>query len=154
MKEKGGELVSAAQEQVATKAGEMREDAAFHVREQIGQRSTRAGEQLQAVAQALRSGGEQLRTGEDAPAAELVDSLARHAENVGGYLRSADPERLLGDVEEFARRRPWLMAGCAALAGLAASRVMKASSDRRYDRSQSRRLPAYRDTHAAVPAGR
>jgi hypothetical protein len=38
----------------------------------------------------------------------------------------------LRDVEEFARRRPWLVAGIGVVAGLAGSRFLKASSERRY----------------------
>ena len=133
VKEKGAEIVSTAQEQVAEKASEVREDAAFQLREQVDQRSTQAGEQVDAVAHALRSGGRQLRTEGKASSAQLVDELAQRAERLGGYLKSADADRILGDIEEFARRRPWLAAGGAALAGFAASRVLKASSDRRYE---------------------
>lgn len=133
VQEKGGELLSTAHEQVAAKASEVGQDAAFQVREQIAQRSTQAGDQVQAVAHALRSAGEQLRTEAKASSAELVDDLASRAEQVGSYLSSADPDRMLRDAEEFARRRPWLTAGCAALAGFVASRFVKASSDRRYE---------------------
>jgi hypothetical protein len=136
IQDKGGEILSTAQEQVAAKTTEVRQDAAFQIREQIAQRSTQAGEQVQAVAHALRSGGEQLRTEDKASSAELVEDLARRAERVGGYLNSADPDRLLRDAEGFARRRPWLTAGCAALAGFAAARLVKASSDRRYEVSR------------------
>ena len=40
---------------------------------------------------------------------------------------------MLRDVEDFARRRPWIVAGIGLAAGLAASRFLKASSERRYD---------------------
>lgn len=153
MTEKGGELVSAAQEQVAAKTSEIREDAVFQIREQLAERSDRAGHQVQAVAQALRSGGQQLRTESESSAANLVDNLAKHADQLGEYLRTADPDRMLGDVEDFARRRPWLVAGCAALAGLAASRMMKASSDRRYETSRGSNLQAFGDA-SSVPVGR
>ena len=41
-------------------------------------------------------------------------------------------DQLLRDAEEFARRRPWMVAGMGLVAGLAASRFLKASSERRY----------------------
>jgi ElaB/YqjD/DUF883 family membrane-anchored ribosome-binding protein len=139
-REKGAELVSAAQEQIEVKAGELKGDAAFQVREQIEQRSTQAGEQVQAVGQALRSGVEQLRTEGKGASADVVDKLAKKADDLGDYLQSATPDRILGDIEDFARRRPWLMAGAAAVAGFMTSRFVKASSDRRYE--GARAIPA------------
>jgi ElaB/YqjD/DUF883 family membrane-anchored ribosome-binding protein len=132
-KEKGSEIVSAAQQQVGAKASELREDAAFRFREQVQHRSIQAGEQVQAVGTALRSGTEQLRReGKGAPA-EIVDSLATKADQLGQYLKTADTDRIVGDVEAFARRRPWVTAGIGAAVGFAASRFLKASSDRRYE---------------------
>ena len=42
---------------------------------------------------------------------------------------------MLRDAERFVRTRPWVVAGAAAAAGLVASRVFKASSERRYNQS-------------------
>jgi hypothetical protein len=53
-------------------------------------------------------------------------------EQVGRYLERVDGNELLTDAERFARQRPWLLAGIGLVAGLAASRMMKASSERRY----------------------
>jgi hypothetical protein len=36
------------------------------------------------------------------------------------------------DVEGFARRRPWMLAGLGLLGGVAAARFVKASSEKRY----------------------
>jgi vacuolar-type H+-ATPase subunit H len=132
-KEKGKELVSKAQEQVQEKTSELRSEAEFRFRDQVDQRSTQAGEQIVAIAHALERGSEQLRTeGKDAPA-RAVEQAARKVEELGGYLRGADADRILGDVEGFARRRPWLTAATGALAGFLASRFLKASSERRYE---------------------
>ena len=132
-RDKGAELVSSAQQQVTEKAGEVRGEAAFQLREQVERRSTETGEQVQAVGHALRSGVDQLRAEGKGASATAVDKIAEQAEHLGHYLQSADAERILGDVESFARRRPWLTAGAAAVAGFVASRLVKASSDRRYD---------------------
>ena len=132
-REEGAELVSSAQQQVTEKAEEVRGDAAFQLREQVERRSTETGQQVQAVGSALRSGVDQLRAdGRGAPAM-AVDRIAEQAEQLGSYLQSADADRILRDVESFARRRPWLTAGAAAAAGFVASRLVKASSDRRYE---------------------
>jgi ElaB/YqjD/DUF883 family membrane-anchored ribosome-binding protein len=132
VKEKGSELVTAAQEQVGTKAGELRSEAAFKLSEQVDQRSTQLGEHAQALGQAFRSSAEQLRTQGKAPTANVAEQVARRADELGRYLQSADGDRILGDVERFARRRPWLTATAGAVAGFLASRFVKASSDRRY----------------------
>lgn len=133
VKETGTELASSAQEQISTKAHELGEDLSFQVREQLDQRSTQAGEQVQAVGQALQSGLDQLRgEGMEVPA-KVVEQVARRANDLGGYLESAQADQILADLESFARRRPWLTAGAGVLAGLLASRFVKASSDRRYE---------------------
>jgi ElaB/YqjD/DUF883 family membrane-anchored ribosome-binding protein len=133
VKDMGEELVSAAQEQITSKANELGGEATFQIREQLDQRSTQAGEQLQSIGKTLQSGANQLRSeGKDAPA-RVVAEVARRADDVGGYLQSAEADRILGDLEGFARRRPWLTAGIGAVAGLMASRFVKASGNRRYE---------------------
>jgi uncharacterized protein YjbJ (UPF0337 family) len=102
------------------------------LRDQVDQRSTQAGDQVQSAAQDVRSVAEQLRgQGKDTPA-RMAEQLADRAESFGSYLRDADGERLLGDVEAFARRQPWLVAAGGLALGFAASRFLKASSSRRY----------------------
>jgi ElaB/YqjD/DUF883 family membrane-anchored ribosome-binding protein len=137
VKDKGEELVSAAQEQITARAHELGGEANFQIREQLDQRSTQAGEQLQSIGKTLQSGANQLRSeGKDVPA-RVVAEVARRADDVGGYLQSAEADRILGDIEGFARRRPWLTAGVGALAGFLASRFVKASGNRRYEGAHS-----------------
>lgn len=142
-KQKGEELVSETKTQVQEKAQELRGEASGRVREQVDQRSTQAGEQVRAMGGALTRSSEQLRAeGKDA-AASVVEQVGRRADDVGGYLERVDADRLLADVEAFARRRPWLVGGVAAATGLLASRVLKASSARRYESGRaSAYLPA------------
>jgi ElaB/YqjD/DUF883 family membrane-anchored ribosome-binding protein len=132
VKEKGSELVHSAQEQVAAKAGEMSEDLAFKLRDQVALRSTEAGDQVQAIARALRSTREQIRAEGSASTAHALDGVARRAEDLGDYLKSTDPDQMLAQVEDFARRRPWIAGGIAACAGFVAARFLRASSERRY----------------------
>jgi ElaB/YqjD/DUF883 family membrane-anchored ribosome-binding protein len=133
VKDKGGELVSSAQEQVSAKAQELGEEASFQVREQLDQRSTQAGEQVQAVGHALQSGVEQLRgEGKEVPA-KVMAQVAERADDFGAYLQAAQADQMLMDLERFARRRPWVTAGIGVFAGFVASRFVKASADRRYE---------------------
>jgi ElaB/YqjD/DUF883 family membrane-anchored ribosome-binding protein len=146
VQEKGQELVSQAQQQVQEKAQEIRGQAEIRVRDQVDRRSTEAGEQVQAIGQALRRSSEQLRReGKDTPAG-VVEQVARRADDLGGYLQAANADRILGDIEDFARQRPWLTGAAGALAGFVASRFVKASSSRRYD--------AYRESQLGVPEQR
>jgi hypothetical protein len=151
VREKGAELVSAAQEQVGAKAEEMRGEAAFQLREQVEQRSTQAAEQVRSLGSALRPGVEQLRSEGKGATADVVDKVARRADDLGGYLESANADQILGDIESFARRRPWLTAGAAALAGFVASRLVKASSQRRYDQGHGNAVS--HSTQPGLPAG-
>jgi hypothetical protein len=84
------------------------------------------------TADSLRSVGEELRKqGKDTPA-RLADQAAERTERVGGYLRDADGDRILRDVEDFGRRQPWVLALGGLALGVAAARFLKASSSERY----------------------
>jgi ElaB/YqjD/DUF883 family membrane-anchored ribosome-binding protein len=131
VKDQGGELVSTAQEQITEKAQELGGEANFQVREQLDRRSTQAGGQMQSIGKTLQTGANQLRSeGKDIPA-KAVEEVARRADDLGAYLQSAEADRILRDIEQFARRRPWLTAGMGALAGFLASRILMASGERR-----------------------
>ena len=144
--EKGSELVSRAQEEVQEKTAELRVEAGSRLREQIDSRSTEVGRQIQSVGEALNRSSDQLRTKHEDMPAELLDQVARRAEEFGGYLESVNADRMLSDIEDFARRRPWLAASAGLLAGFVASRFLKASSERRYESSASSR-------YTSTPAG-
>jgi hypothetical protein len=128
-KDKAQEVAGQAQEKAQEAAGQARD----RVRTQIDQRSTQAGEQVNTHASNLRSVGDSLREqGQDQPA-KLADQAAERLEQAGGWLSENDADRILSDVEDFARKNPWaVMAGGLAL-GFAASRMLKASSTERYN---------------------
>jgi hypothetical protein len=157
-------LVSQAQQQVQEKAQDVKGQASQKAREQIDARSTEIGGHVGSLGKALRRAAEQLDgEGKGAPAA-VARQAAGQVERLGGYLENSSSDRFLGDVESFARRRPWVACGVGALLGLAASRFLKASSGQRYASSQRARAdldaPVRRDsdgsetspTRAALPA--
>jgi hypothetical protein len=81
----------------------------------------------------LRNVGDQLRqSGAVSGAAGYVDQGAELVEKLGQYLQDADSDRLIGDLESYARKQPWAIAGAALVLGFAASRFLKTSSARRY----------------------
>jgi ElaB/YqjD/DUF883 family membrane-anchored ribosome-binding protein len=123
------EAASTAQE----KAVELKEQGKSKLGETLDQRTSEAGVQARKMAQALRRSGEQLSNeGDGQQAAGLADGAADRIERLGGYLERTSGDELMRDVEDFARRRPWMVAGMGLVAGLAASRFLKASSERRY----------------------
>jgi hypothetical protein len=126
------EAASTAQE----RAGELKEQGKSKLGETLDQRTNEAGVQAGKMAQALRRSGEQLSSeGDGQQAAGLAEGAADRIERLGGYLERTSGDELVRDMEDFARRRLWMVAGIGLAAGLAASRFLKASSERRYNGS-------------------
>jgi len=122
------------------------------ISEQVDQRSTEAGERIAGTASDVRSIADELRSqGKDAPA-KLAEQVAGQADRVGDYLKGASGDRILRDVEDFARRQPMLVAAAGLALGFAASRFLKASSSRRYESgSRSYDDGGYDRTYATSP---
>lgn len=101
---------------------------------QVDERSTMIGEQISGTARDLRSIGAGFEQNGPAGegAARLASLGADYIENIGGYLKDADMDRLLGDLETFTRKQPWAVAAGALTLGFAASRMLKSSSVQRY----------------------
>jgi ElaB/YqjD/DUF883 family membrane-anchored ribosome-binding protein len=134
-------------------AGQAKGETREQLRKQLSQRSTQAGEQVSSAADAMRRTSEQLRTDGKDSVAKLVDGIADRGEQLGSYLTRADGEQILRDVEDLARRQPWLFVGSSAVVGFLASRFMKASSSSRYQsRSQQGGYPS-REVTGASSAG-
>jgi len=134
--EKAQEVAGQAKEQAQQAAGQ----AKSQIRTQVDQRSTQVGEQVSTQASDIRSVADTLREkGQDKPA-QLAEKAASRIEGVGSYLTQSDGDKILHDVEDFARQRPTaIMLGGLAL-GFAASRFLKASSSERYS-TRSQQLP-------------
>jgi hypothetical protein len=112
-------------------------EAKQRLREQVDQRSTQAGQQVNTVADDVRTVAGELRNqGKDKPA-QYAEQAAQRVQSVGQWLERSDGDKILTDVEDFARRRPWAVAAGGLALGLAASRFLKASSSERYRASVS-----------------
>jgi hypothetical protein len=142
-------------EQAADQAQRATGKAREQMRAQVDQRSTQAGEQVSKQAEDIRAVGEELRNkGKDGPA-RIADQVAERTERVGAWLTESDGDRILSDVEDFGRRNPWALAAGGVAIGFVASRLLKASSSRRYE--QQRQSSSYGELEArfdrpAVPA--
>jgi hypothetical protein len=136
--QKAQETTQQVKEQAQEKAQQVRGQASDRLRQQVDTRSTQTGEQVTSLADAMRKTGVQLRSeGKETPA-KLTDQTAERAERLGSYLRDSDADRILGDVEAFARRQPWAFAAGGLALGFVLSRFLKASSSRRYQSLDSR----------------
>jgi vacuolar-type H+-ATPase subunit H len=126
------EKVSDATSQAQEKASQVADQAREQARTQIDERSTQAGERVTGTADDLRAVSTELRNqGKEGPA-NIADQVADRMERAGSYLRDNGPDTLLHDAEDFGRRRPWAVLAGGLIAGIAAARVLKASSRDRY----------------------
>ena len=151
-----GEAASQVQDTAASaqqKTSELKEQGRSKLSETLDARTTQAGGQARQMAQALRRSGEQLREqGDGQQAAGVTDGAAERIERFGGYLERTSGDEMLREAEDFARQRPWMVAGLGLMVGLVASRFLKASSERRYDSTTGGR---YRSSYGYgnAPAG-
>jgi ElaB/YqjD/DUF883 family membrane-anchored ribosome-binding protein len=116
------------------KASELRAQGSSRLQEQFDRRSSEAGSQARSIAEALRRTGQELNDQGNSRTAQITGPAADRFERLGSYLEQTSGDDLMRDVESFARRRPWMLAGVGLLAGVTASRFMKASSEQRYGR--------------------
>jgi ElaB/YqjD/DUF883 family membrane-anchored ribosome-binding protein len=132
--ERAQQVQEAAQEQVQEK----KEQARGKLRDEVDTRSTDIGQQVSGTGEAIREAASQLREkGQDGPA-KATEQAAEKMEQAGRWLTESDADRILGDVEDFARRQPWAVLAGGIAVGFAASRFLKSSSQQRYSsRGQS-----------------
>ena len=119
--------------QAKEKAQEAGQQARDRVRDEVDRRSTEAGEQAGSTAQALRQASHRLREDGNEPVAKGMEQVAQRVESAGSWLRDADGDRILRDVEDFGRRNPLAVVAGGVAVGFAVSRLLKASSRRRYE---------------------
>jgi ElaB/YqjD/DUF883 family membrane-anchored ribosome-binding protein len=147
-------VVEQAQEKVQEKAQEARGAALRVVRDQVDARSAQVGEQLTDVVEGFRRTGQTFRSeGKEGPA-KVLDTTADRAERVAQYLSSSSSNVLLHDAEDFGRRNPWLVIAGGVALGLVASRLLKASSTRRFEEIRSQGYTSSRPPQRQLPPAR
>jgi ElaB/YqjD/DUF883 family membrane-anchored ribosome-binding protein len=125
---------------VSEQATKVKEKGRAELREQLDQRTNDVGRQAKSLAGALRrAGSEADPLKSDTPAERVTSGVADRLEQAGSYLEQARGEEMLRDAERFVRTRPWVVAGAAAAVGFAVSRMLRASSEKRYDSGTSTR---------------
>jgi hypothetical protein len=126
------EKVQDAASVVQEKASELREQGSARLRDQFDRRSNETGSQMRSLAEALRRSGNDVDNDGNTNVTQLTGPAADRIERFGTYLEQKSGNDLMTDIETFARRRPWMLAGLGLLAGIAAARFVKASSESRY----------------------
>jgi hypothetical protein len=129
VKDAVGGAVAQVQEQAQQAKGQARQ----RLSHELSTRSSQAGEQVRDTARAIRETGQSLRHEGKTGPAQTMDRVADHADRFASYLTEADGNRMLRDVERFARQQPWAFTIGGVVAGFFASRFLKASSRHRYD---------------------
>jgi ElaB/YqjD/DUF883 family membrane-anchored ribosome-binding protein len=143
-------LTAQAQEKVQQTAQQASSTAARYVREQTETRGQQVATELQHVAGALRRSSHALHADGHTQAGQSIEMVTDRIEGLRRYLGGTGGDQMLRDLESFGRRKPWGMIGLGMGVGIAASRVLKASSSRRFEPQQSAMImpaaPAYDGT--------
>jgi hypothetical protein len=129
---RGGKTAQHAVQRAQEAVGDAADSAMEKAKTELDQRTTQVGGQMAASADALGTTGEQLRQQGNQTVAQMTDEAARQAQRLGRYLEEADGDRLVADVERYARQNPWAVVVGGVLVGAAAARFLKASSTQRY----------------------
>jgi hypothetical protein len=120
-------ITAAATEQVRDAGAKILEDSRDRARVEVDQRSTWAGEKVEGIAADVRDIAGDLRArGKDQPA-RLAEDAAARIERFGAYLREADTDRIISDAKGLGRRQPAAIVAGAAVLGIVAGRLVKAS---------------------------
>ncbi|MEZ0335799.1 MAG: hypothetical protein ACAI18_17540 [Gemmatimonadales bacterium] len=138
----GGENVGGARGQIRQVKDQVVDQAKNTFREardkassSLGDSRRQAADQIGGIASAFHSASAHLRDEEQERIAGLADSLAGQVDQVANYLRDANLDRMVRDVENLARRQPALVFGAAIAIGLIGARFLKSSDSSRRRRS-------------------
>ncbi len=93
----------------------------------MDKRSTVAGERVASAADDVRDVAQHLREqGKEQPA-RLADEAAERIERFATYLHESDTDTIIADLRAFGRRQPAVILATAAVVGIVAGRLVKAS---------------------------
>ncbi|WP_078491768.1 hypothetical protein [Streptomyces yerevanensis] len=126
-----GEVTETAAEQARAVTSEARQQAVTVVRDLRESLTGQAEAQTRRAAGTLRKWADDLsglarHAPDDSPTHGLVAQAAQGSQRAAEYLDRQGPQGLVTDVEYFARRRPGVFLGGAALAGFLVGRLAKA----------------------------
>lgn len=124
------EFTNEALDKARREFGERGQQARVRLHSMAGEQKDRAATVVDDLCKAARAAVDKLDEQNDPKIAGYARTAAESLEGVRDYLRSADISDLTDDVGRFTRRHPGVVLGGLFVAGLAASRFLKA--DRHY----------------------
>ncbi|MFP1629889.1 hypothetical protein ACLB9X_33190 [Streptomyces sp. 5K101] len=128
-----GEVAGTVAEQAKAVAGEARQQAGSAIRD-LRQRAVDEGQgQMERLATTVRQWADDLagmaeNASGDSPARSLAAQAADGGRRAADYLEKNGVQGLIGDLQDFGRRRPGAFLGGAVLAGLVVGRLAKAGT--------------------------
>ncbi len=157
--DEGKHVAGVAQEEAQRVAGEataqvrsLAGDAKTQVTEQVGDQTRVQRDKLVSTLGTLGDDLDQMaeRSESSGLATDVAREVAQHTRTLTNYLDGREPGELLGDVRDFARRRPGLFLAGALVAGVVAGRLArgvkdddgKPSGSQEQDRTQVAATPA------------
>lgn len=126
------------------KVDQIRDHASSATESIVNEKKNQFLDQLAMVTQSLDRASEKLRDDQHGSIARYADLAAEKVESCRQAVESKSLGDFVDDAQDFTRRRPALVFGVLFVAGLAAMRVMKATSRDRSEQ-QMRRKSAARD---------
>ncbi|THG30372.1 hypothetical protein E6C70_15125 [Glaciibacter flavus] len=128
----GKSVAATAKDEAAGVVGEAKAQVSTLFHQVTGELKDQAATQQSRAADGLRSIGGDLDDMASASsggvAADLVSQASSRAKAWGSWLADRDPESLVDEVREFARRRPGTFIAIAAVAGLLAGRITRSAA--------------------------
>ena len=112
-------------------AKDLAKSAEGQARSALSDQKEQAAHELDSVAQAFRTTGQQLRQQEQTALADYSRQIASQVESFSGYIQNRTIDDMLTDAEDFARNQPELFVGGAFALGILAARFFKSSSETR-----------------------
>lgn len=161
-KAEAGHVVDTAKDEAKTVAYEAKNQAKNLYAQTKNELRDQAGAQQQRAAAGLRTVSDELRSlanGETPQSSGIATDLVREASTrisgVASWIGDRDPAELLDEVKAYARRRPGVFIGLAAVAGIVAGRLARAltehNADEKADRERVSQSAGYRPAPPVSP---
>lgn len=136
-------------------AGDQLSGVSDKAKEAAGEQKNMVAEKLGGVASAMEKVALELEQGDHQDIGRLTRNLGSSMRKFSDDIKGRDLGEIAGMAEDFGRKQPLAFLGVAALAGLAASRFLTASSSRHGEGSTSRSEPMRQTPvgQASAPSG-
>jgi len=117
-------------QEVEQKASQVKEKTEGKIVSVLKQNKEAATGEIRSFIQVLRDTSEKLKKEDHITVAEYSEKLADGLERMNESIRQRDVKETFHNVEDFAKRQPWLFVGGAVAGGFALSRFLKSSGQK------------------------